>query len=318
VVTAHERWYWPPSGLTLTNLDSAVLVEQHGRRYRARGWQLTDELVRIVDIATSCGMTANWVEGHPSAPYLEGGERFDRGSHHLTFARHHDQPWVFVLGAEARPPSIRVVTFTSKLVDHIHRLGIGYRWEHAGGHNILMDPKHLHEALAGLTASGALDELNRSTQRRHTQREVLRRTGLLTEMDVEIAFLQHLKKRRRLSGPVDVRPHMDGRYPDMVLRCDDRTIIVVELKFDHAGRAALDQLQSYLRLPSMLQRAGTDRLHGVLVARTFAERIGAGPSTETVSAYQYGHDDQLHLRLHSGYDILGEFDLLQSRAQGSQ
>lgn len=296
--------FWPESDLRICDVGDGILIAQRGRRYKARAWRLTDELVEFVDLAVHYGFDANWVDGHPSVAYMDGGKKFDIGSHHITFARSTDRRWAFVLGAEAKPPRITAVTFNAKLVDTIHAADVPFRWEHAGGHNVFIEPNDVPLLLAKL--HGQELEVLRSRPSRSLPRPALAKQRLTNEMDLEIAFCHHLRSSPVPPRVMEVRPHVEGKYPDLVLDVGDAGMAVVELKFAYAGRAAHSQLNGYLAIPTVQARAGDRPLHGILVARTFdSDLIGeVDRAGKHKALYRYGYDSGLRLECVAGHDLL--------------
>ena len=302
---------WPATGLRMTDLGNAILVEQDGRRYKARKWRLTDELIAVVDTAVRHGLTANWVEGHPSQPYLEGGDHFEVGSHHITFARRHHEGWVFVLSAQAKPPSIEAVGFSRKYWYFVHCSGKPYRWEHAGGHNVFVAPSDL-EAILSKLDNLTIDAVEAARMDPRSRATVLPKIGITSEYELELAFLEHLKGAPRSLEAPEIRVPCDGLIPDVLLDIRGTALVVVELKFSRASRAELDQLHGYLQLPTMVRRAGARPIVGVLVARSFGDEITRAASAPggRVSLYTFGYEAGLRLQIVAGRAVLEDLDLL--------
>jgi hypothetical protein len=99
--------------------------------------------------------------------------------------------------------------------------------------------------------------------------------------------------------------------PDVLIDVNDGPIVVVELKFSRAGRAELDQLQSYLRLPTIVRRCAGRPIAGALIARTFSEEILpiASAASSDVSLYQFGYDGNLTLHHVTGDRVLEQHRL---------
>jgi len=259
------------TGLKMTDVGDGILVQQDDRIYKARRWQLTPEVVSVVESAIRNRLTANWVEGHPSQRYLKGGDRFDAGIHHVTFARSHNEGWVFVLGGEAKPPHIKVVTFNRRYERFILRTGCYCRWEHSGGHNIYIEPADLDCILAQLDDL-TIDEVEAARSARRIRSTVLPRVGIASESDLEWVFREYLRNLPIAPRRLEVRARCDGLIPDVLIDIED-ALVVVELKFSRASWAELDQLHGYLALPAVLSRAKGRQIAGVLIARSFSEKI---------------------------------------------
>ena len=88
-----------------------VLVEQGGRAYFARRWRLTDLVKDVVTLAVKYGLDRLWRSGHPRDEYLlPRGAKSELGSPHIGFSGTNDKRWLFVLGQEAGPPDINLIT----------------------------------------------------------------------------------------------------------------------------------------------------------------------------------------------------------------
>lgn len=301
------QWH---TGLTITDLGDGLLVQQGGVQYKARRWCLTDNVISVIETAIKHGLVANWVPGHPSAPYLQDGTKYQTGIHHITFARSNkDNNWVFVLGGESKPPNFRFVTFNSKYWSFIHRNGFSYRWEHSGGHNVYVETHDLDQVLSKLHPRIIDDvELAGRSKRRAS---VLHNAGITSEYDLELAFVEHLGRSDSLNSAPLVRAHFNGLIPDILFDIKSGPFVVAELKFDRASLAALDQVQGYMRLPD-IQKYANKNISGVLIAPSFSEEAieSVRSSSTRVSLYIFGYRDKINLVHIAGDDVLFEYDLI--------
>jgi len=142
-----------------------VLVEQGGRTYIARRWSLTDPVKDVVTLAVKYGFDRLWRSGHPRDEYLlPEGAKSRSGSPHIGFSRPNDKRWLFVLGQEASPPDINLITvqrtenedyireiFGNDPIDNPKDLEKG-KWtrETRGGRNLFIHPTDLEMVLANI------------------------------------------------------------------------------------------------------------------------------------------------------------------------
>jgi len=138
---------WPDIDLVMTNTSWGLRVSQHGREYVARNWQITGKVVTVVDAAIRVGLHCLWGHGHPQDRYFAGGDRYDKGSAHLSFSASHDTPWFFVLGWEARPPEIHWITVNKKHQDLLDTAGITYEKQISGGKHLWVKPAERDQVL---------------------------------------------------------------------------------------------------------------------------------------------------------------------------
>lgn len=302
---------FPLLDASFLDVPGAVEVTQRGRTYRARNWRLTPELTEIINAAVDFGYGCLWVNGHPSAPYFSGQPKFLAGSHHITFARSHEECWAFVVDGSSKLPSPIDVTFNKGLQDFLDRVGESHQWEHSGGHNLRVARGRLRAVLAQLD-TGVLDGL---------QHRAIRETyvGTLPILDIYDETQLQLKIEtlwapllKQAQHRVRSRPMIDGRIPDILIETADGQVVIVELKFSHAGGVEVDQVQKYLRLPSLQHKVKVTGLRGVLIARDFSEAIVSANETSSapISFYSFGQRDRVfRLTLVSGENVLREIGL---------
>jgi hypothetical protein len=302
-----KRLELPNLSAVFQDVPGGIEVSQSGRTYRARKWRLTNELETVIQTAVRYGFTAFWVEGHPSAAYLQGGTHFDIGSHHITFARSHNKCWVFVVDGSSRPPVPRDVTFNKKLRGRFDRIGQAHTWEHAGGHHLRVPVSEFGKVLSQLD-SNTLEALNgkvgegpyfgtRPIMDLHNEDE------LHASLQTEWALLA-----QAAGYSLDSKPNVEGKIPDLVLDAHLHGIFVAELKFSHAGGVEIHQIETYLQLRRIRANAAGRPLRGVLVARDFSQRLldRANKGEGNVSLYSFSQWTDGRLRLHcvAGDDVL--------------
>lgn len=295
------QWH---TGLAITDLGDGLLVQQGGVQYIARRWCLTDNVIFVIETAIKHGLEANWVPGHPSSPYLQGGAKYHIGSHHITFARSNkDKYWIFVLGGESKPPNFKFVTFNSKYWSFIHRSGFPYRWEHSGGHNVYVETQDLDQILSKLNHT-IIEEVELAGRSR-LRTSILYNAGITSEYDLELAFIEHLGRLDILHSAPLVRVRFNGLIPDILLDVKNGPFVVVELKFDRASLPALDQVQCYMRLPDIRQYT-SKTITGILIAPSFSEEVieSVGNVNTQVSLYKFGYLDKINLVHIAGDDVL--------------
>ena len=80
-------------------------------------------------------------KGHPKESYFEGGEYFEKGSHHIGFSRTPQERWVFVVGDEAGPPEIKKITFEKHYAEFIEAADLKMLMRMALVEIYLLNPK---------------------------------------------------------------------------------------------------------------------------------------------------------------------------------
>ena len=303
--------------LTVTDLGDSLLISQNGQEFKARKWRLTPDLEKVIDTAIRYGLVANWTKQVPRNSYRRGGEDFERGSHSIPFARRHEEGWIMCLDGWAGPPNIKDIVFKDRYWHFIASTGVPYKWEHAGGHNVRIEPIDLDAVLSKLT-NDIIDAIEARPRVNHNV-PIHQNAGITNEYDLEIAFLDHLARHeKKLSSTPEIRfRYLDVnnniKIPDACIDIKNRTFIVFEFKFGAGHRAHIDQLLEYLRLPEIMNRCRSHGLRGVLVARTFDDeliRLVNESPQDNISLYAYGYNDGLELHHCAGQLLLEEHQLL--------
>jgi hypothetical protein len=308
------QWH---TGLKISDLGDSLHIYQNGQEYKARSWRLTPDLVNVIDTAIRYGLVANWTNGVPQKSYRRGGKDFEKGSHSIPFARRHDESWIMCLDGWAGPPNIRDIVFKDRYWHFIASTGVPYKWEHAGGHNVRIEPTYLDATLSKLT-NDIIDAIEDRPRVNHNI-PIHKNAGITNEYDLEIAFLDHLARHKKsLSSKPEIRfryldTNNNTRIPDACVDIRNGTFIVFEFKFGAGHRAHIDQLLEYLRLPGIMKRCRNSSLRGALVARTFDDElvqlVNASPQ-DNISLYAYGYNNGLELHHCAGQRLLEETQLL--------
>mgnify|MGYP004044547959 CR=1 FL=1 len=144
-----------------------VMVEQDDRAYIARKWCLTEDVKKTIRLALDHGFSRLWRHRHLQDEYFTGGLKERIGAPHIGFSRNHHERWLFVVGQEARPPNLKVVTFhkkyDSQLTSILGPAKVGSEnsiaprtWarETRGGRNLLTHPSDLEFILKGIEPLG--------------------------------------------------------------------------------------------------------------------------------------------------------------------
>ena len=142
----HTSWHFADSGAELVEVDHTdggyfgIEISQDELTYVARDFSLTQEIKSLIWTARCFDFKKLWVDGHPSAPYLKGEPKFMRGSHHITFARSHQDSWAFVLDGKSTSNEgdgqlIKTVCFNRKFENQISNSGVLAQQEGGGGRN---------------------------------------------------------------------------------------------------------------------------------------------------------------------------------------
>jgi len=297
----------PEYDLEIEEIEWGISVSQRNVTYVARKWKLTDNVKYIIDIAHKAGLTCHWQYGHPSSNVYLGNNGFEKGSHHLSFSRSHEEKWIFVIGAEAHPPNVDFITFNKAYRNFVANSGVTWRWEWSGGENILIQLEDL-EALIGKLTRIDMDAIRDSKGHTSQWKSKLGKTGLNSEFLVEQALLDKFKDVRikpKLS--LLVRPHIDGLIPDIIITSTSKPLIL-ELKLDIAGLPALEQISAYMKLSSV-KSAYTDLIGGIIARDFHPDLLKTIKFTHGIGLFSYSWDGELSLLHVAGDNTLEEINL---------
>ena len=255
--------------LKLEDRENGIQISQRKKSYIARKWRLTDQVVGIVDAAINAGLTCLWQEGHP------GGET----SHHISFSFSHSKAsWIFVLGGEARPPEVRSITVSKKLVSLLRASGIHHFWESAGGKNFTIMPHDLQAFLDFMAKSPLAD--GRKLPPFALGQQVSKVHGFMTERQIEDKIFERLILREGEPKTVTHRQFgfassrfVGGRdIPDLIFQMSD-VAIIVEIKRYRGIEQELYQIARYLENENIKTAFHNLKCHGVIVADSFSQLV---------------------------------------------
>lgn len=292
---------FPQHDLVLEDHQGGLWVEQGKKKYLARRWQLTNQVIGIIQLALAKDLRCLWQEGHP------GKET----SHHISFSFSHEPAsWVFCIGVEAGPPKVKKITISKKVRGILTRNDINPFWENAGGKNFSIVPEKL-PAFLDLVEKSKLKDISNLAPFSFHRKQTAQITDFQSERDLEDCIVEaigetgvsiHRQRRFRSSHFIDSRD-----IPDIIVEALGLTI-VVELKLYRAIEPDIVQLSRYLA-NAELRAAFTDRaIHGVLIAAGFdASLQNAAVAIGNCSLYSYAEKTGLPLRLIAGPDVLEPF-----------
>ena len=89
---------WPKHSLELSNTARGVLVRQDGDAYVAKGWELSESVLKVVETALRCGLACMIQNRHPQPSKREP---MGDGAIYLSFARRSTEYWVLGLNDNA-------------------------------------------------------------------------------------------------------------------------------------------------------------------------------------------------------------------------
>ncbi len=254
--------------LKFLQTENGIVVQQHGRQYFARKWQLTDEVKGIIETAIENDFDCLWVDGHP----------LNTNAHYICFSRSHEKPWEFLIGGEAKPPNVKCITINKKLRLPLSKLSDDLIWQNFGGKHLFIQPnldrlKWLIDLLKQIPRETLV---NATTKRRLNSHEE-RVLGFQLEKHLEDFVYEHLLARgfhpiRQPKAFKSNRSIEQASIPDIILEHGNE-VYIVELKPNATNIADLYQLKRYATNKEIIAKYREKNLKPVLLAGFFHDEI---------------------------------------------
>ena len=286
--------------LLITEQNEGLLIAQNNKTFLARKWRLTQEVKDIIELSLNKGFSKLWVEGHPKGDT----------SHYICFSRSHSKPWEYLLGGEARPPNIKMITVNATHRKLLETSNVNFHWQNFGGKHLFLSPKTEmlelliseiskvpHESFIPITKSGGTK---------------IKRSGFRKENELEEFIFESLTS----SGYLVYRQHRfitnneleSDSKPDIILE-ENNNVYIIELKLNAAHTADLNQLFRYLNNNELRANFSQKKIKGILLAGHFDPTIlnEARVKFPEINLYSYVYEaENLKLQL-----LLGkQFDFM--------
>ena len=225
------------NNLLIKEQTYGLLISQNNKTFLARKWRLTQEVREIIKLSLNKGFNKLWVEGHP-----KGNE-----SHYVCFSRSHSKPWEFLIGAEAKPPDIKMITVNNTHRKLLETSNLNFHWQNFGGKHLFLSPKiKMLELLISEISKVPHKSFVSSFKSIGTS---IRPSGFRVENDLEeYVFnkfisnncLVHRQHRFKTNNELE-----SDSKPDIILEDKDK-VYIIELKLNAAHIADLNQLHRYI------------------------------------------------------------------------
>lgn len=263
---------WESIDLTLTEVESGLIIAQHGESYFARHWTLSETVVSVMDRAVASGLGCVIQFATP-----QRNRRLpvsDRGVEYIGFAQRPEECWVFVLDqysvrrktAPRREPF--QVTFAKHYRGLLDTAGVPFTNERTGGKNVFVPIHALDAALAacGAQERESIEAVRSSRDWKRARADML---GITSEDMLEAWMMAEWKSLPFGRRMTLVRNQMPANgYLDIL--AEDRHTqaeVIFELKLNMAdGRVIREQLARYVEY----RRRYAPQVWGAVVAREFS------------------------------------------------
>ena len=245
--------------LSIEEQDMGLYISQNGKSFLARKWQLTSEVREIIKASIQGGFNKLWVENHPKGS----------SSHYICFSRSHLKPWEFLIGGEAKPPSIKMITVNNTHRKILDDSKVDFHWQNFGGKHLFLPPKiELLKQLMGEISKYPHSNFNIKGKGHNFKKRVIRKTGFQTEKELEDYVFRKLKthntsvfRQKKFNTEQYLVPNS---IPDIIIE-KEKEVFILELKLNAANTADIYQLKRYLNNEQLQETYKTKKIKGILV-----------------------------------------------------
>ena len=287
--------------LLITEQDEGLLIAQNNKTFLARKWKLTKEVQEIIRLSLNKGFCKLWVDGHPKGD----------SSHYICFSRSHSKPWEYLIGGEAKPPNVKMITVNNTHRKLLETSSVNFHWQNFGGKHLFLSPKI--EMLKLLIAEISRVPHESFVTNNKSVGTRIKQSGFRIENELEEyvfnklisnSYIVHRQHRFKTNNELE-----SDSKPDIILE-DNNKVYIIELKLNAAHIADLNQLDRYLNNNKLISRFSGREIIGILLTGHYDQTIldEAKIKFPKVNLYFYSYETRnLNVEL-----ILGkQFDFMK-------
>ena len=273
------------NGISLTEIDEGLLIQQYDQAYVARKWRLSEVVVDLFRAALDSGLI--WVirEGHPRVDCRWPSRR---GVVYIAFSSTPQDQWSLAIDTVRKNGSdFGKAVFNGKYQEQFLRRGIKFSFEKRN-----LGAGHMEVARVDVFPT-----INALAEFEHSVLQLSRAGGSIigfsTEYDIQNT-IQHnwndtpfARSTRLIGTEIPLDSGRNSRRIDILaLDENSNSWLVIELKRASASMDALMQVQDYvLALPNIPAYANGDVL-GVLIAERIPDDVRLAAKEMGISAFE--------------------------------
>lgn len=273
------------NGISLTEIDEGLLIQQYDQAYVARKWRLSEVVVDLFRAALGSGLI--WVirEGHPR---VDSRWPSKRGVVYIAFSSTPQDQWSLAIDTVRKNGTdFGKAVFNGKYQEQFLRTGIPFSFEKRN-----LGAGHMEVARVDVFPTiNALAEFEHSVlQLGRADGGVI---GFSTEYDIQNAIQNNwantpfARSSRLIGAEIPLDSGRNSRRID-ILALDEssNSWLVVELKRASASMEALTQIQDYVAtLPNIPAYASGDVL-GILIAERIPTDVRLAAKEMGIAAFE--------------------------------
>ena len=280
--------------LLITEQDEGLLIVQNNKTFLARKWKLTQEVRNIIELSLNKGFCKLWVEGHPKGDT----------SHYICFSRSHSKPWEYLIGGEARPPNVKIITVNATHRKLLETSNVNFHWQNFGGKHLFLSPKiEMLELLISEISVVPHESFIPSPRQSGTK---IKRSGFRKENELEefifnkltaLGYLVYRQHRFITNNELE-----SDSKPDIILE-EKNDVYIIELKLNAAHIADLNQLDRYINNKDLKEKFSEKKIKGILLTGHYDQPILSEAKAQhpEINLYSYKYKtDNLELQLVQG------------------
>ena len=262
---------WPEIGLSMRQRREGLEISQGGKAYIARDWQLSNEVLAVVEMAISCGFTCFIQNEHPKENMLFP---HGKGADYITFSRKQHDRWLFVLDlyscANRKKGTPRMlpyqVTFYITYKPDLERNGVPFElMGAANGRGILVPIEYLAAAIAACQQN--LDHTSSIGGPRGVEQKSVK--GFLYEGNLQARMIKYWSNCNfgKELVFVDQEIAFDGNRLDILARVQGlNQLVLIELKHPKAEVSSVNQITRYMEKIKHKQIGIGKQILGAIIA----------------------------------------------------
>ena len=280
--------------LFITEQNEGLLISQNNKTFLARKWKLTQEVRDIIELSIINGFSKLWVEGHPKGDT----------SHYICFSRSHSKPWEYLIGGEAKPPNVNMITVNATHRKLLETSNVNFHWQNFGGKHLFLSPKiEMLELLISEISKVPHESFIPSPRQSGTK---IKRSGFRKENELEefifnkltaLGYLVYRQPRFITNNELE-----SDSKPDIILE-EKNNVYIIELKLNAAHIADLNQLNRYLNNKDLKEKFSEKKIKGILLTGHYDPTILSEAKVQhpEINLYSYKYKtENLKLQLVQG------------------
>ena len=271
-------------GIIIEDVKEGLLVKQYEKKYIARNWKITKEVIDMISLCLDSGMRWMIRENHPKRSNLFPNKK---GVVYLAFSPTKENQWSLAIDTfNPNSKKFRFGVFNGKYRTQFDKYKVPYKFERRNKTQGHMEVSREKLFMAIKTLS-KLDHSVLFFNKKQIQAE-----GFIQETDMQRYLILNWKKtpfsKYDLIG--DEYPVTSGRNTKRIdlfgYYKKSNTYIIIELKKHEANQDALEQVNNYYKILKKKIEFKKSKFCKVLIAERIAKDIKIKATEKKIDTYE--------------------------------